>query len=279
MDQNWRKRQAEKKRNEETLDAPGVEVDVVTESTVLEGHGDWINALGISRDEKRLISGDDKSLSIVWDLSSQKEVARWSGYPVDWVTSAALTPDGKTAFTAEYTSSRGSFDRPPAQARFWNADSGEMKLDVLAIQFPDDKRENSYGYGKKWGQFMGRGFVCADISPDGKLLAVGQGGETGKGQIHLIEVETGKVARTVADHRYGVCDVKFSDDGKYVLSTGRDTTLEIDQVSDGKEIARLGESRGGQFKDWLDGLAISPDSQWVAAADIAGIVQVWRSEG
>ena len=70
-------------------------------------------------------------------------------------------------------------------------------------------------------------------------------------------------------------DVRFSTDGKYLLSTGRDTTLRICQVEDGKEVAALGSPRGGQFKDWLSAFAISPDQKFVAAADIAGLVHVW----
>ncbi|MCA9224802.1 MAG: hypothetical protein KDA47_04290, partial [Planctomycetales bacterium] len=82
--------------------------------------------------------------------------------------------------------------------------------------------------------------------------------------------------REISGHRYGVTDVKFSADGNYDLSTGRDTMLLICEVSDGKEVAALGKSRGGQFKDWLYALAISPDQNWVAATDIAGLVHVWQ---
>ena len=52
--------------------------------------------------------------------------------------------------------------------------------------------------------------------------------------------------------------------------------VRICQVSDGKEIATLGKERGGQFKDWLHAIDISHDQKWVAAADIAGYVQLWQ---
>src|SRR5207247_806024 len=52
-------------------------------------------------------------------------------------------------------------------------------------------------------------------------------------------------------------------------------TLRICQVEDGKEVAHLGTPRGGQFKDWFSAVAVSPDSQTLAATDIAGLVHVW----
>ncbi len=272
-----REQEAKKTRSDAPLNAPGVTVETQTAAHVFDEHKDWVQGLGISRDGKRLVTGDDAGLSIVWDLAARKEVARWTGYPRDWVLSAALSPDGKTAFTAEYCARRGDFDRPPPQAHFWNADDGTEKLDLLKVQFPNVKeRDNSYGYSTVWGKFVAGGFVCADFSPDGKLLAVGQGGETDTGKVHLIEVETGKLVRSVAGHQYGVTDAKFSADGKYTLSTGRDTTLQICSVEDGKEVARLGTPRGGQFKDWLSALAISPDEKRIAATDISGLIHVWQ---
>ena len=281
IDLHFRDEQARNKppgEKDKILSAPGVMVDRVTGSQALEGHKDWIQALGQSADGRRLISGDDSCLSIVWDLKTRQAVSQWPGYDRVWVTSAALSPDGKTAFTAEFAGSRSDFDRPAAQARLWNADDGTLKMDLLKIWTPnvkDEDRVDSYGYAQTWGKLMKRGLVCAEFSPDGKWLAVGQGGETDKGQVHLVDASTGKIARTISGHQYGVCDLKFSTDGRYILSCGRDTMVRICQVSDGKEVAALGKSRGGQFKDWLSALAVSPDQTRIAAADIAGFVSVW----
>ena len=270
-------RRVSQDKKDAILNAPGVKVATQTHAHILEGHGDWVNGLGVSRDEKRLISGDDKCHTIVWDLTSRKPIARWDGHGGDWVTSACLSPDGSLAFVGEFCARRGDFDRPPAQARLYDAATGEEKIDLLKVQFPDVKqRDNSYGYAQTWGKFVKMGFIASQFSPDGKLLALGQGGETDKGQVHLINTADGKLVRTVSGHQYGVTDVLFSDDGKYVLSAGRDTTVRICQVEDGKEVAALGKPRGGQFKDWLSAIALSPDQQWVAAADIAGMVHVWR---
>lgn len=282
LDIKKREKKAFRKSDEEReqiLNAPGVEVGIIVAEHVLEGHNDWVFGLGVSRDGKRIISGDGDCLSIIWDTSSRKQIARWNGYDRVWVRSAALSPDGKTAFTCEYADRRSSFDAPAAQARLWNAEDGSLKLDLLKVWTPDVKekdRLDTYGYRQAWSKLLKRGLVCAEFSPDGKLLAVGQGGETDTGKIHLVDVESGKILRTISGHRSGACDVKFSADGKYILSSGRDTTVRICQVSDGKEVATLGKERGGQFKDWIHAIAVSPDQKTVATADIAGMIHVWR---
>jgi WD40 repeat protein len=225
----------------------------------------------------RLISGDASSRVMVWDLRDRREIARWSGLPWNWIAAAALSPDGETALVSEYRYKRDDFDIPAAAVRFYNASTGEEKLDLLKTLFPKYKpEETSYGAAQVWRKFIAQGLVAADFSPDGTLAALGQGGETDVGKVHLVEVATGKVVREVSGHQYGVTDVRFSADGQYVLSTGRDTMLRICQASDGKEVAVLGKSRGGQFKDWLSALAISPDETMLAATDIAGLVHVWE---
>lgn len=278
LDQQQREREARRAKDKEAiLSAPGVQVKSLAAAHVMEGRGDWINCLDLSRDESRLVSGDDGGRTIVWDHKTREPIAQWDGHPMNGVVSVALSPDGAAAFVGEYRFRRGDFDRPPAQARIYDAATGKEKLDLLKVQFPDVKeRDNSYGYAQKWGKFVKQGFVAARYSPDGKLLALAQGGETDKGQIQLINTADGKLARTVSGHQYGATDVLFSEDGQYVLSAGRDTTVRVCQVSDGKEVAALGKPRGGQFKDWLHAIALSPDQRYLAAADMAGMVQVWK---
>ena len=75
-------------------------------------------------------------------------------------------------------------------------------LKVWLPKYKDEDRGDTYGYAQAWGKLIGRGLVCATFAPDGKLLAVGQGGETNTGKIHLIETETGKIAKSLSGHRY-----------------------------------------------------------------------------
>jgi len=262
------------------IDAPGVTVETQAAAAVLKGHRDWVNALGISRDSRRIISGDARSNVIVRDISSGQTVSSWTGHAWNGIVAAGLSPDGQDAVVSEFTYKRDDFDLPAPALKVWNVDDASEKLDILKTHIPKlDVTKTSYSAAGVWRKFVKGGLIALDYSPDGTLVAVGQGGETDKGQLHLFEVETGKLVRTVSGHRYGMCDAAFSADGRYVLSSGRDTTVRICQVADGQEVLALGTERGGQFKDWLAGLAISADQTLVAAADIGGAVHVWKLSG
>lgn len=277
LDSQTRKSEAKRKGKKEPDEAPGISVAVHTACQVLEGHADWIEALAISPDCRRLLTGDYSAGVIAWDLIERRQIARWKGHPWNWIVAAALSPDGETALVSEYRYKRDDFDIPAPAVKLFNVTNGAEKLDILKTHIPKlDATASTYGAAQVWRPFVAHGLVAAAFSPDGKLVALGQGGETDTGKVHLMDAETGKLVRTISGHQYGVTDLLFTADGKHLISTGRDTTVRICQVEDGKEVLKLGEPRGGQFKDWFSAIALSPDQQAIAAADIAGKVHVWR---
>jgi WD40 repeat protein len=278
LDVERRERQAKRvspDKRDAILNAPGQSIDTQPASAVLAGHRDWVNALGISRDGKRIISGDDSGLVIVWDVASRKEVARWQCPGVAWVVAAALTADGQTALVSQYRRKGGDWNNYPAGLRLYNVADAAVKLDLLATMFPKEKNP-PYQYQYEYSKFIGHGLIALAFSPDGSLFAAGQGGEESDGKIHLLGTASGKLLRSVNGHKYGTTDVAFSADGKHLFSSGRDTQFRITTVEDGKEIAAIGKPRGGQFTDWLSAITLSPDEKWLAASDISGFVQVWE---
>ncbi len=277
LDRETRARAAkrvEEKKRPEILDAPGVKLPTIAPLATLADHKDWISALGISRSGQRVISGDDSGLVIVWDAKSRQKIGSWQCPGVAWVIAAALSADGETAAVSQYRRKGGDFNNYPAGLRIFKVADGSVQLDVLATLYPKEKNP-PYQYQYEYHEFVAEGLVALAFSPDGKLLAVGQGGEGGAGKVHFLETETGKVVRSVAGHKYGVTDLAFTSDGKYLFSAGRDTRFRITRVEDGGEVAVIGQERGGQFTDWLASIAFSPDERRLAAADIAGFVQVW----
>lgn len=280
LDEESRKREARRQGKKEPAKSPGIMIETQTACEVLNGHKDWVFALGISNDGKSLISGDAASQVIVWDLASRKPISKWVGHPWNWIVAASLSPDGKTALVSENSYKRDDFDIPVPALKVWDVASAKETLDLMKVQFPKfNPSDRTYGGSQMWRKFVAAGLIATAYSPDGKLIAAGQGGETGNGKIHLLDAATGKLIRDVVDHKEGLTDLLFSADGKHLVSAGRDTCVRFSQVADGKEVAVLGAPRGGQFKDWFSAVALSPDERFIAAADIAGQVHVWEFEG
>ncbi len=241
---------------------PPVEAKVAVQQAArtLEGHREWVVGLALSRDEKLLLSGDDAGQVIVWDRPAGKELRRWS--VKGWVYAVALSPDNNQALVSERLPLVFDSGRH-AGVKLWDAAAGKVQHDLGAL-------------------FKGLFLSAAAYSPDGKLLALGRGGEVDgpNGKVFLIDPATGKKVRELAPgHVYGVTDLAFHPAGRHLASAGRDTLVRIWDTADGKLVKELGKARGGQFKDWIHALSFTPDGKWLAAADMAGAVQVWSLAG
>jgi WD40 repeat protein len=233
-----------------------VEVEVQEAARVLIGHKDWVLGLALSQDGNLVVSGDDKGEVIVRDFAAGKELRRWK--VKGWVYALALSPDARSLLVSERLPLVFDSGRH-AGLKLWEVETGKVLHDL----------------GKDFNkQFLS----AAAFSSDGKLAAVGRGGEVDgpNGIVTLLDSTTGKKMRECKPgHLYGITDLAFHPDGKHLFSSGRDTLVRVWRVEDGKLVQELGQSRGGQFKDWIHALSISRDGRWLAAADMAGHVQVW----
>ena len=127
--------------------------------------------------------------------------------------------------------------------KIWNVQTGTIKTDL----------------SKEHKERMS----AAAYSPDGKWLAICRGGEANglSSKVTLLDPATGKKIReTSPGHLDGATDWR-SVPTRHLFSAGRDTLVKIWRTEDGKHVRDLGQGRGGQFKDWICAVAISPDWQ------------------
>ena len=227
---------------------PPVEAKVIVQKPIKElaGHKEWIQGLAQSPDGKRLVSGDDQGVVIVWDLPAGKELLRWQCK--NWVRSLAIAPDGKTVAASQHVPGRDKIVVPPS-FHFWDLETGKMKVDLT--------------------KEVTGGMSAIAYSPDGKWLAVCRGnieqeGPTGK--VTLLDPFTGKKIRELTPgHSRGATDIAFHPDGKHIFSAGRDQLVKIWQLEDGKLVRDLGKFVERGY--WITSLSISPDGRLLAAAD------------
>lgn len=248
---------AAKKSGKAPVEAPGVSVELQKTARVTEAHQEWVRSLSLGSEGKQLLSGDDRGVAILWDAVAGSEVRRFQS--PGWLRAVALSVDGRLAATCEFTPRYAAFANA---IKLWDTASGALKLDL--------------GKELKKGDRV-TGMAAAAFSPDGKLLALGQGGEIdgGNGKITLVDPEAGKKLLELPGHQYGITSLAFSPDGKLLASGGRDTLVRLWSMPDGKLLQELGKSRGGQFKDWIHEAVFAPDGGRLAAADMAGQIQLW----
>jgi WD40 repeat protein len=107
-------------------------------------------------------------------------------------------------------------------------------------------------------------------SPRGDLVATGGAG----GEIHLWEVATKRMRRTLREHRTDVNDLAFSPDGRTLVSCGDDLAIRIWQVDSDAPSQKL---RNVTLSD-LNGLAFSPDGRWLAAGSADHKARIWDTK-
>jgi WD40 repeat protein len=117
--------------------------------------------------------------------------------------------------------------------------------------------------------------VCAvRFSPDSRLLATGGGEASRSGDVHVWEVDSGRLQQAWSErHSDTVLALDFSPDGKWLASGGADRLARVSEVAGGRTIFSL----EGHTHHVL-GVAFRADARFLATAGGDGVVNVWSTE-
>ncbi len=113
---------------------------------------------------------------------------------------------------------------------------------------------------------------CVALSPDGKYVAAGGGGQFDDFSIQLWDCATGELIRRFAGHQDRYWDLAFSPDGSILVSGGADGT-------------RYWDVNNGTMLNWnksahiVTALAISKNGKISAAGTSGGAIHLWNQSG
>ncbi|MCI5120618.1 MAG: hypothetical protein D3908_05395, partial [Candidatus Electrothrix sp. AUS4] len=207
-----------------------------------------VNKFLFSSDGKTMISAGDHSLPIgplcLWDVERGKLLHQFDCKSTVW--RSAISPNEKTLLSYDY-------DKKIIQ--LWNTDTRVCIRTIHA--------DNS--------------IMSLSFSPDGKLLATGAIGLSGKKErtIQLWKVgrKSLRCIHKIRGHTDTTYSVSFSPDGKTLASggMGKERNLCLWKVSGGRCIRTLDESQ------LVWSVSFSPDGSKLAAGMQGGTVRLWET--
>ncbi|NUT90526.1 MAG: helix-turn-helix domain-containing protein [Saccharothrix sp.] len=194
-----------------------------------------------SPDGRVLVVGDSSGNVDLWDIAEGKQVRTFTRAAFAYLTSFALSPDGRTLVAAY----RGDAVHPQPLVSLWDTATGDRIGDLdtqgkpyYPLGFSDDGRtlamstttedvelwdiESRTRTAQLGAAGEGRAVSLA-FSPDGGRLAVGYEG----GAVLLWDTTTKSRALTASRHAGGAYSVAMSPDGSVLASAGTDGRLAL----------------------------------------------------
>jgi len=159
-------------------------------------HTKWVRLVGFSQDGSRLITVSEAGTVVICDPAKKEILKTWKAHE-QGIMAAALSPKE---------------DRVVTIARHGGLAVWDLDGNRLADAFRKMPRTYS-----------------AAISPDGTILALGQGSPSGvrPENIELLELKNFRLLKTLSGHKAVVMSLIFSADGKSLLSSSFDKSLRI----------------------------------------------------
>lgn len=176
----------------------------------------------------------------VWNLATDQR--RTLGSHSELVGGLSWSPDGNTLASCSWS----------GEIKLWNVSTG---VELPPLPAPA----------------VHRVVLRVSFSPDGRYLAAAGGGMPNTtGHIDLYDVPARKWVRNYRGHSTSVCDVRFSNDGRRLVSASFDGTVKFWPVEPAPAFLTL---EGHDQPVWV--LAYSPDDRQVATGGFDGTAKLW----
>ncbi|KIJ05248.1 hypothetical protein PAXINDRAFT_93722 [Paxillus involutus ATCC 200175] len=207
-------------------------------------HGSWVEGFAVTKDGRRMLSGDEHGLLKVWDLETHQPIAEWGGHEAI-ITCIAMSRDDQLVA------------------------SGDNKGRIV-IREMNLKEDGQIKYAIETGS---RGVLSICFSPDGTKLASGHVDN----MIRVFDVENGDlILGPIEGHTSVVASVVWSLDGSRLFTASHDTSIRFWDSETGKAIGDPLTGHGPTFS--VHALSLSPDGTKPASASSDRTVRFWATD-
>jgi WD40 repeat protein len=273
----------------EGLGGRGQEINVMdlvagTLINVFRGHGRPIQALAISGDGRQLAAAaghlDEPAELLVWEVRTGRLLQAMTGHTNE-VVAVAFSPAGNSLASASRDGAIKTWDLSTGKTRMqiaaqiqsvnvlvWSGDGGSLALCAGTAQggtllVLDATSGNLRAQGNTT-----ESPTCLALAKDGSWAAYAGGG----GQVHLVDVETGKERDPLVIGMKGISYLAISPDGQTLAVAGTAPSVKLWDVPTAQERASLPRHRGGAcFVGFAD------DSRQLVSVSVTQTARVWNS--
>lgn len=202
----------------------------------------------------------------------------------DYITSVAITPNGKQVVTASYDRTikvwnlieHSNKHRNSPNIQFKDARGGITKLVIsnnrnLFLSGSSDGKLTLWDIRKRQELLTVAGHDRGPIqaiafTPDDRIAITG----ARDSYLKVWDLVVGKEVSTLAGHEAPIRDVTISPDGSRAVSASNDGSLKLWDIETGKELGKL----SGHEKSTRS-VVITPDGNYVVSASEDGTVKLW----